>query len=473
MLVSAVLLWSAVTAQAAAPPVRNPGGPANAEPAPVKSAVVEESLDLLDDARAALENSLGLLVEVEDPAPPAAPKAAPLPKIDPNTPTAKLLPEAPKVNRAPIYLGDDLKRVPEVTFEAPPTGAVKLTTPLWIKKKAQTAAAVQHLNAKEEDGFLKALVKARPELSGLPFIMGKDCRADEDRSKALDHTAREMHRMAEPTFYMSLKNQRAHIAVMSQNLIAHDNTVQPRALRALTSTRQSDATKALARAAVFSPDEALRSQALKALAKRPAEESKDVLLGGLRYPWPAVAQNAARAIVELKRTDLIPQLKAVLDEPDPRGPRKATADGKKVMVAHELVRINHLRNCMLCHPPAEQGKIPEGTLVADIPLPSEPLPSFGNYFDESQRSPSRLNNLLVRIDMTYLRQDFSAMGEVAEQAPWPAQQRFDYVVRKRVLTPEEAADLRKRLEGESPYRKAAAKALRELTGRDTQAKSRS
>ena len=400
------------------------------------------------------------------------PRVSPLPTIDPKTPLAKLLPVAPKANKTPVYLGDDLTLVPEVAFEAFPTASAKeaLTTPQWVERKAQTAAAVLHLNAKDDDGFLKALIRSRTDLAGMPFLMGKECRADEDRSKTIKHTSREIRKRADPTVYLSLRYQRAHIAVMSQNLIGHDAEGQPRALLALSSTRQADATRALARAAVFSPDEALRKQALAALAKRPAEEATDVLLSGLSYPWPAVAQNAARAIVALERKDLIPRMKAVLDEADPRGPRAAVVDGRKVTVAHEVVRINHLRNCMLCHAPAEDGKTPEGTLVAEVPLPSEPLPENGNYFDESQKGPGGRANLLVRIDVTYLRQDFSAMGKATEATRWPAQQRFDYVVRKRVLTPPEAGDLRKRLKGESPFHRAAAQAIRELSGSAPQGK---
>jgi hypothetical protein len=50
-------------------------------------------------------------------------------------------------------------------------------------------------------------------------------------------------------------------------------------------------------------------------------------------------------------------------------------------------------------------------------------------------------------------------------------QRFDFVVRKRVLTAAEAEDLRARLARESPYRRAAAKALGELTGQDLGARA--
>lgn len=397
------------------------------------------------------------------------PRVTPLPTIDPRTPTAKLLPAAPKHTATAVYLGDDLGAVPEVTFEAAPSGdAVPLTTPLWVKRKAHTAAAVLHLNAKEEDGFLKALVRSRPDLTGMPFLMGKDCRSDEDRAATVKHTSERMHRNDVPSFYFSVRYQKAHLAVMAQSLIGHDAAGRTRALRALAASRHAEATRELARAAVYSPDKEVRTAALEALARRPASEATDVLVAGLRYPWPDVARNAARAIVHLKRTDLIPRLKAVLEEADPRAPRAEVIDGRKVTVAHEVVRINHLRNCMLCHAPAEDGKTPDGTLVAEVPLPSEALPQSGNYFDDSRKGPARLANLLVRIDVTYLRQDFSALQTVAGASPWPALQRFDYVVRKRQLTTAEAEELRKRLKGESPFRRAAEQALRELKDADTE-----
>ena len=79
----------------------------------------------------------------------------------------------------------------------------------------------------------------------------------------------------------------------------------------------------------------------------------------------------------------------------------------------------------------------------------------------------------MRVDVTYLRQDFSALQAVADANPWPEMQRFDFLVRKRVLNDEEAATYREKLkphaEGEfSPYQRAALVALREMTGRDTE-----
>jgi hypothetical protein len=78
----------------------------------------------------------------------------------------------------------------------------------------------------------------------------------------------------------------------------------------------------------------------------------------------------------------------------------------------------------------------------------------------------------VRVDVTYLRQDFSLLQPVADANPWPEMQRFDFLVRTRVLTESEAATYAERLgptepSRPSPYRRALLTALRGLTGRDT------
>jgi hypothetical protein len=78
---------------------------------------------------------------------------------------------------------------------------------------------------------------------------------------------------------------------------------------------------------------------------------------------------------------------------------------------------------------------------------------------------------MIRLDITYLRPDFSAELPVRDAHPWPERQRFDFFVRERILTDEEATSYRDQLTPKeagvlSPYRKAAVTALRELTGKD-------
>ena len=37
-------------------------------------------------------------------------------------------------------------------------------------------AKINHLNRKKRDGFMLAMLEQRPDLRGLPFLMGDDCR---------------------------------------------------------------------------------------------------------------------------------------------------------------------------------------------------------------------------------------------------------------------------------------------------------
>jgi hypothetical protein len=79
----------------------------------------------------------------------------------------------------------------------------------------------------------------------------------------------------------------------------------------------------------------------------------------------------------------------------------------------------------------------------------------------------------VRFDVTYLRQDFSMKLPVADADPWPALQRYDFLVRTREMADEEARAIQKLLQAEqpngvSPYRRAAVSALHVLTGMDAE-----
>jgi hypothetical protein len=398
------------------------------------------------------------------------PTAPPQPRIDPGTPLAVLLPRPPAVNRAPVYLGDDLAELPERMLEATPRE--QLTTEQWQSRKALASAAALHLNGTEEDGFLKALLRTRPDLAGLPFAMGDACRTRGEQAQAFKEAADAVRSRKEAALVSDApepdaareKKARfwlARTAVATQVLPGEKAEGQPQLVRALAAVPRPEATRELARLAAYSPEEATRNVAIEALSVRRGRDYTAVLVQALRYPWPAVAENAARAIVNLDRKDLIPQLKAVLAEPDPRGPRTEVVAGRKETVAHEVVRVNHLRNCLLCHAPAERGKVPDETLVAEVPIPTEPLPDGSEGYGRSG------SNLLVRIDTTYLRQDFSAMQVAERMKPWPVVQRFDFLVRKRVLSPAEAADLAARLqrrarEEGSPYHRAAEQAIRDL-----------
>jgi hypothetical protein len=141
-------------------------------------------------------------------------------------------------------------------------------------------------------------------------------------------------------------------------------------------------------------------------------------------------------------------------------------DGKKVPVVRELVRVNHNRNCLMCHSPSGDSVAPT-TLTAGVPIPGQQINPPSQGYGQS------IPEVLVRIDVTYLRQDFSLMQAVADAHPWPEMQRFDFLVRKRVLDKDEAVAFKEKLEPResgrlSPYHRAALVALRDLTGRDTE-----
>ena len=256
------------------------------------------------------------------------------------------------------------------------------------------------------------------------------------------------------------------IAALMQVLAPESPGIRLGLVKYLAGISHAEATRALAKVAIFSAEDVIRQRALDALKVRRERDYTDILLAGLRYPWPDVARRAADALVKLERTDLVPQLVDLLDEPDPRAPVVREENHKPRQEVRELVRVNHHRNCLLCHAPANTGTVASDTLTAAVPVPSDPLPS------PSQGYQNSLPDILVRIDVTYLRQDFSMFQAVADANPWPEMQRFDFLVRTRALTDKEADSFRENLIPKepgvlSPYHRAALTALRELTGRDT------
>jgi hypothetical protein len=256
----------------------------------------------------------------------------------------------------------------------------------------------------------------------------------------------------------------ARVSALMQMLAAEAPEMRLGLVKYLTAVPHAEATKALARLAVYSVETDIRAGAVTALKVRREKDYTDVLVNALRYPWPAVAKNAADAITKLERTDLVPELLAVLDSADPRLP--VAKGDTKALAVKELVKVNHHRNCLMCHAPNGSGTPNEDAITAQVAVPGQqlPSPSQGGY-------RSDIPELLIRLDVTYLRQDFSVSLPVKEAHPWPSNQRFDFFVRERVLSADEAEEFRTKLAQKeagvlSPYHKAAVGALRELTGKD-------
>jgi hypothetical protein len=215
------------------------------------------------------------------------------------------------------------------------------------------------------------------------------------------------------------------------------------------------ATAALARRAVFDLSPEARTEAVAALRVRPSGDALPELLAAYRHPWSPAADHATEALVALDTKLALPALAELLDAPDPCAPATA-ADGKPMV--RELVRINHLRNCLLCHAPnAASVSRTSAEVPGLVPSPDEPIDRFSLVYY------SRGMGDFVRADVTYLKQDFSVMLPVANPGKWPAEQRYDFVVRERPAT---ADELRTARPADYPQRKAMLLALQALSGKD-------
>src|SRR5207302_9691627 len=94
-------------------------------------------------------------------------------------PLKDLLPIPPRAGAAvwPLFI-DDISQVPEIAFQEP-----LAKSPEALKLTAHTMAKINHLNRKKTDGFMEALLGARPDLAGLPMAMGDACRTKGDRTQ--------------------------------------------------------------------------------------------------------------------------------------------------------------------------------------------------------------------------------------------------------------------------------------------------
>ena len=214
------------------------------------------------------------------------------------------------------------------------------------------------------------------------------------------------------------------VPVLTQVLQAEAEPVRLALIEILARSTSVEASELLADRAIFDLSSDVREAARVALASRPPEEYRQRLLHGLRYPWPRVAEHAAEALIALDDRGAASDLARLVELSDPAAPFQTE---KGTWVKPELVRVNHLRNCLLCHAPSSSNR---DLVRGAMPIPGEPLPRV--YYDDPRAN-------FVRADVTYLRQDFSVMRTVAKPDQWPALQRYDYLVRLRELAPAEIA----------------------------------
>jgi hypothetical protein len=326
-----------------------------------------------------------------------------------------------------------------------------------------------------EAGWLESLAKNK-NLDGLPLVRAGKCRTDDKKANRMREYARELRRSlrrreanqsspatASEVLVGLLEEYRKPEAVptLVQILEPEDESSRFALVRTLAKIQGVEATQALARRAVFDLLDSVRFEAVQALRRRRAEEYSRELLAALRYPWAPVANHAAEALVALDHRGITPTLVQMLDQPDPSEPFK-NADGQ--WVQQQLIAVNHLRNCLMCHAYSKDHK---DIIRGWMPVPGEPLTE--PYYD----APS---GEFVRADVVYLRQDFSITqptyklfadpgSESHREDLWPSFQRFDYLVRTRKLTNDEIKAWNESVPADTyPQRDAVLFALRQLTG---------
>jgi len=388
----------------------------------------------------------------------------------------------PKVTLTEAELWRQLQEAPELIGEDIRPGGLKET----IAKIAALAKKINEKNKKDLDGYIRKLIETRPDLTGLPFVLGKDCQLSKERAGELDRASRaarailEGLRKGDGERFWAEWSLRMGIAPQEADLDALVQLLPPEAdfrygifkwleRRALPYARPAKSTSlTLARQALFAFEPELRTAATMALVHRPAQDYAATLLEGLRHPWGPVAVHAAQALVMLGRVDLLPELVALLDLPDPTAPFETLAGNSRVFQVREMVRINHHRNCLLCHPPATSKTDPVAGAIS-IPGESFSYAGIARLLDSDSKARKDLEPVFVRADVTYLRQDFSAFLPMRDYKAfcWPEMQRFDFLVRTRTLTEAEASRAKQDAKEArpSPHRQALLYALRILADR--------
>jgi HEAT repeat protein len=252
------------------------------------------------------------------------------------------------------------------------------------------------------------------------------------------------------------------VPVLRQLLIHEQTPIRRLLVELLTEISGSRASELLAERAVFDLDPTLRAAAVDALRLRPLEEVRQYLVTTLRYPWAPAADHAAEALAALDDQEVVPQLVVLLNQPDPSAPFTGTRGGQ---YQRQLVRINHVGNCMMCHAAAMTMQEP----VLGIAPGTSRRVTPGGWGGGGGGGSAQTAPFWVRADVTFFRQDFSESIHAGQRGVVTQPTvRFDYLVRTRQLSAKEAQKQQSQHDGQAGYeqRDAVLFALSELTGKN-------
>jgi hypothetical protein len=327
--------------------------------------------------------------------------------------------------------------------------------------------------------LFNSIASQRADLRGLPLLLGGDCTSTAEVAKQRQEVAAHLRgnfgvgrRPAALDEYLVRAQERhqgtfeEHLASLADKLVASyrkpENVpileqlfqVESPKLRlllveVLERIDGPAASQTLARRAIFDLDEAVRAAARRGLIDRDSGEYEEVIARGLNYPFTPVVHEARRTRAELRAAKEAASKSGdqpsagtasapdASESPSPDEVAALLVDRAHVSdpysygqlwVVDELVKVNHLRNCVLCHATSHESTEP---LRGQIPTPGQELPQI--YYNSNKGN-------FVRADVVYLRQDFSVMLPVANAKPWPEVQRFDFFVRTRPATSQELAE---------------------------------
>jgi hypothetical protein len=354
--------------------------------------------------------------------------------------------------------------------------------------------------ARRDPDLTLSLIDQRRDFVGLPLRRGEQAHLSASEARVLAELAPRLSAnvglvLAQGPLDKSGFQPR-HIPALMQVLMVASERARVTLAEILGEMGAPEAAKALVRMALFDLNPAVRQAAIAGLERYPGREYVPGLLQGFEHPWRAVAEHAAEALVALRRTEAVPALLKVLHAPDPGAP--ATKPGGPALYVKEVVRINHELNCLLCHPPSfhtsdrlrrempslfEGGRVPETSGGSSTPGGSgrssvarsrgKAKRVTGDYLSGPATRPTprpaapRWDPTFVRADVTFLKQDYSVWLAGSEKEAMRPSGRYDLFVRERLATSADADTAAARLtEGKVGHQRAAAFALRELTGKE-------
>jgi HEAT repeat protein len=332
------------------------------------------------------------------------------------------------------------------------------------------------------------LLRQRPDLANLPVRAGSASRLNRRAAAILEILSKKLHAYVDNTIKdpanglpdpsqlrETLRSEKRGkrlewlrpeaVPVLLQLLMHEATPIRELLVEVLAEIEGKTASAALAQRAVFDLSPEVRQAAVRALASRPRADYRHVFIQALRYPWAPAADHAAEALAALEDQEVVPLLIALLKKPDPTLPVPSTSNRQ---VVREVVRINHRSNCLMCHPPAVKGGDPVTGMVPGVSM-KLPESNFRMLAMCKETGRVVVNPLLVRADVTFMRQDFSVrQPTILPGSPVAEELRFDYLIRTRPARVEELARLRDASKTKAAYeqREAVLFALRELTGQD-------